>query len=47
VGSPNQIGLNGFREMAERARETERESEGDREIGGWKVGGEDLRLPNQ
>jgi len=31
VGSLNQTGLNGFREIAERAKETERESEGDRE----------------
>jgi len=47
VGSPNQTGLNGFGEIAERARETERESEGDGEIGGWKAGEEDLRLPNR
>jgi hypothetical protein len=31
VGSPNQIGLNGFGEIEERARETERESKGDEE----------------
>jgi hypothetical protein len=30
--------LNSFGEIAERARETERESEGDGEIGGWKAG---------
>jgi len=34
VGSPNKIGLNSFGEIAERVKETERESEGDREIGG-------------
>jgi len=31
VGLPNQIGLNGFREVVERVREMERESERDRE----------------
>jgi len=31
VGSPNQTGLNGFGEVAERAREIERESERDGE----------------
>jgi len=45
VGSPNQTELNSFGEIVERARETERESKGDGEIGGWKAG--DLPLPNQ